>query len=163
MAERDVRDKHGNGFRLKSFEYRSEPWTSPLTGRSIRCVVGKDENGAFRLARRTGRMGAERFEMSFAREAYATKEAALRDSRAMKVDFIRGEAETWLEKNRPNNQEIFRVDCIEGWRHSTAPREPDSAKEGAMEILDRMEGGKGKEKSPERERTSRFRERSLER
>ena len=154
MAERDIRDRQGNGFTLKSFEYRSEPWTSPLTGRSIRCVVGRDENGAYRLARRTGRMGGERFEMTFAREAYATKDAAVKDSRAMKVDFIRGEAETWLEKKGPNNQDIFQVDCIEGWHRPEYPAE---------KMLDRVGLRKWPQAEPEREQPSRSRDRCMER
>jgi hypothetical protein len=60
MAERVVRDKQGDGVRLQSFVWRSEPSSSPLTGRSIRCVVGRDKNGAYHLASRTGRMGGER-------------------------------------------------------------------------------------------------------
>jgi hypothetical protein len=159
MAEREVRDKQGNGFSLRSYEWRSEPSTSPLTGRSVRCVIGKDENGAFRLAQRTGRMGGEKFEMTFAREAYATKEQALRDARAMKVDFIRGEAETWLAKNRPNNQEIFRVDSIQGWRCANA-----SAKSRPAEaMLDRVGQAKSPGESPKRAGPSRGRGRTVER
>lgn len=37
--------------------------------------------------------------MIFAREAYATRERAVRASWEIKVEFIGGEAQTWLEKN----------------------------------------------------------------
>jgi len=136
MADREVTDKNGNGFRLKSLVWRSAPSTSPLTGRSIRTIVGTDENGAFRIARRTGRMGKDRFETVFAREAYASKENAIAASREMKMDFVRGEAENYLQANKQHANQIFRVDSIEGWRNSA--RTPPG-KDGARRFFEEFE------------------------
>jgi len=148
MADREVTDNKGNGFRLRSFVWRSAPSTSPLTGRSIRTIVGTDETGAFRIAQRTGRMGKDRFETVFAREAYASKESAIAASREMKVDFIRGEAENYLQANTQNANQIFRVDSIEGWRTRTPP-----GKDGARKFFEEFRTQTpSREKSPARAR-----------
>jgi len=74
-----------------------------------------------------GRIGEERFEMVFDREAYVSKEEAIRASREMRVDFIRGEAEDYLQGNKRGGLELFRVDSMEGWRTGAAlGRTPES-------------------------------------
>jgi hypothetical protein len=156
-ADREVADSDGNGFKLKSIVWRSEPSTSPLTGRSIRSVVGTDENGSFRVARRTGRMGGDRFEMVFAREVYSSKEAAISASREMKVDFIRGEAEGHLRANNRGGQEIFRVDSIEGWR--AGAKSGDAPNSFARQLFESFD----KKRASPPESPSRSRPRSIER
>jgi hypothetical protein len=110
MADREVTDNKESRFRRKPLVWRSSPSTSALTGRSVRTIVGTDEKGAFRVAQRTGRMGKDRFETAFAREAYVSKEDAIATSQEMKAEFIRGEAETYSQANKRHANEIFDVD-----------------------------------------------------
>ena len=99
-------------------------------------------------------MGRDRFETVFAREAYASKENAIAASREMKVDFIRGEAENYLQANTQNANQIFRVDSIEGWRTRTPP-----GKDGARKFFEEF-----RTQTPSREKSpSRARGRSIDR
>jgi hypothetical protein len=167
MAEINVLDGNGQfGFRLQKYVWRSKPTASPLTGRSVRCVVGQDEHGKFRAATRVGRDNERGdIQTTFATESFSNKEEAIAASRDITRDYLNGEAQgyanTVTRAMKPGEQ-IVKVEMDDGWSTQiNAPGKLDPVESRVQKIFNQM--GEGKKPRKEGPKESRVRDRYIDR
>ena len=107
-------------FRIKGYSWRGKPVKSPLTGRAVRCLVVTDEQGRYRAGIRIGADGkGTPIESAFTKQAYATKEEAIEESRHLVRDELTADAEVYsdkVERAKQPGERIVKVEMDDRWK-----------------------------------------------
>jgi hypothetical protein len=158
MAKREIVDSFNkiSGAGIARYVWRSKPTRSPLSGRSVRCIVAQDEEGRYWAGLRIGRGGGQKSQFELW-ETCETKQEAISISRQQGRMLLSTHAEFCAStaEDKKRGEQIVKVTMDDGWSvEINAPGRLSPAEARVRKVFEGL--GKRKEsppKSPARGRT----------